>query len=108
MRVGELRERITVERATTVSDGAGGQTVTWTGAYTLWANVTPVRGREQEHLGRLATVETYLITVRHGPSITTKDRILWREKALNITAAQDREGTRQWLTIEAEAGLGTP
>lgn len=105
--IGELRERITIERATTTADGYGGQTVTWNPVYThkIWAKVQSVRGREEERQGRLATVETYLITVRFGISATTLDRILWRSKYFNIRAAADREGTREWLTLECEAGV---
>jgi len=106
---GELRERISIERATTVADGAGGQTVTWAAVYPsgVWAKVRPVRGREEERLGRLSTVETYLITVRFGIDVTVLDRIVWRGKTLNVRAAQDREGTREFTTCEAEAGVST-
>ena len=107
MKAGELSERVVVERATTASDGMGGQTVTWSTAYTLWAKVRPVKGRETEHQGRLAPVETFLIVVRHGPTITAVDRITWNGKELNIRTVQDRDGDRRWLTIEAESGLGT-
>lgn len=106
--VGELRERISIERATTVADGHGGQDVTWAAVYTrgVWAKVQSVRGREEERQGRLATVETYLVTVRFGIDATTLDRVVWRGKTMNVRAAADREGTREWLTLEVEAGVG--
>jgi SPP1 family predicted phage head-tail adaptor len=79
-RAAELSERISIERATTTADGAGGRVVTWSAVYAsgLWAKVRSVRGREEVRLGRVSTVETYLITVRFGIDVTTLDRIVWR------------------------------
>jgi SPP1 family predicted phage head-tail adaptor len=107
MKAGDLNDRVVIERSTSASDGMGGQTVTWSTLYNLWANVKAVRGREAESLGRQVTVETYLITVRYGLTITTHDRAIWSGKTMNIRSAQDREGTRRWLSIEAETGLGS-
>lgn len=109
MRIGELTERVSIDRATTASDGHGGQTVTWAAVYSrgVWAKVQSVRGREEERHGRLATVETYLVTVRFGISAETTDRVVWRGKTMNIRAAADREGTREWWTLECEAGVNT-
>lgn len=102
-----MTERVSVERATTTADGAGGQDVTWAAVYPrgLWAKVQSVRGREEERLGRLSTVETYLIMVRFGVDVETTDRIVWRGKTFNIRAAADRDGTREFTTLECEAGV---
>jgi SPP1 family predicted phage head-tail adaptor len=109
VQIGELRERIAIERATTTPDSHGGQNVTWNRVYTngVWAKVQSVRGREEERQGRLSTVEAYVITVRFGISATPLDRVVWRDKTLNIRAAADREGTREWWTLECEAGVAT-
>lgn len=105
--IGELRERISIERATTTDDGHGGQDVAWSAIYPrgIWAKVQSVRGREEERHGRLATVETYLVTVRFGIDALTTDRVVWRGKTMNIRAAADREGAREWWTLECEAGV---
>lgn len=102
-----LNNRITVESATTVADAYGGQTVTWSTAYNLWADIRAVKGREEERLGRLVSVETYLFTVRYGPTLSTDQRIVWNGKTLNIRSVQDRDTKRKYLTIEGEVGVGT-
>jgi len=107
VKIGDLIERVTIEYATTTNDGIGGKSVTWSPRYTVWANVQSVRGREEERLGRLAAVETYLVTVRFAVNATVTDRITWRGKTMNIRAAADREGTREFLTLECEAGVTT-
>lgn len=104
MRIGELTERVSIERATTTDDGHGGQNVTWASVYSVWANVKSVRGREEERHGRLSAVETYLVTVRFGVLATVLDRVVWRGKTMNVRAAADRDSTREWLTLECEAG----
>lgn len=101
-----MKQRITVQTPTLASDAYGGQAVSWATSYELWASVKAVRGREQEIQGRQATVETYLIVTRFGPSISTTDRIRWNGKTMNIRSAQDRESERRYLTIEAEVGVG--
>lgn len=103
--IGELRERITIERAATADDGAGGETVSWSSYATIWAKVQPVRGREEVRLGRLSSVETYLVVIRHRTDLSELDRVVWRGKTLNIRTMQDRDMDRAFLTIEAEAGV---
>jgi SPP1 family predicted phage head-tail adaptor len=107
MMVGEMTERILIERAATSDDGHGGQDVTWSAVYPqgIWAKVRSVRGREQELHGRVASVETFVITVRFGVDVDELDRIVWRGKTMNVRSAADREGTREWWTLECEAGV---
>lgn len=106
-RSAELSERISIERATTTSDGAGGQDVTWAAVYAdgVWAKVRSVRGREETRLGRVSTVETYLITVRGRVDVTTLDRVVWRGTTLNVRDVADRDGAGDFLTLECEAGV---
>ena len=107
-RIGEMRERVTIERATTVADGGGGQTVTWAAVYSsIPAKVQPVRGREGQVQGREMTVETYLVEVRHGYTITPLDRVVWGSKTLNIRTVQNRDMVYRRLVMECELGFGT-
>jgi SPP1 family predicted phage head-tail adaptor len=102
--IGQMRERITVQRATRTPDGIGGGATTWADVYTLPARAQAIRGAEGVSGGRLVTVETYLFVIRFGPTITTRDRIVWSGRYWNITSVADRENRRQYLTIEATAG----
>lgn len=102
-----MNERITVQSPTLTPDSSGGQAVTWATAYTLWAEVKAVRGSEIERLGRMVSVETYVLKVRYGPTIGTTHRIVWNGKTMNIRSAQDREMERRYLTLECEVGVGS-
>lgn len=98
---------LSIEQATTLSDGVGGQTVSWAEQFTWWADVRMLRGQEQERLGRLASVEAYELTGRFDDRITAKHRVNFAGKILNIRAALDRDGKRRQTVVEAEAGVQT-
>lgn len=96
---------VSIEAAAAAEDSMGGHEVTWAEAFRWWCDIRGVRGREQERLGRLATVETYLLTGVYDERITSSHRVNWRGKIMNIRSAQDREGRRMMTTVECEAGV---
>lgn len=98
---------ILVQAPTTAPDGHGGQSVSWATTIRWWAEITNVRGREEERLGRLATVETYLLVGRYDPRITTHHRAVWDGTVMNIRQAADRDGARTRMWVEAEVGVST-
>jgi len=103
-----LRERVDIESAASVSDGAGGQTITWSAEHSsVPAMVRPVKGREGESLGRETSIQTYLVTVRHGYTVTTRHRLLWGSTYLNIRSVENRDLRNRFLTMECEVGFGT-
>lgn len=102
---GGLRERITIEAKTLVTDAGGGGAATWSTVATVSAQVTPVKGREGEDAGRLAAMQTFLVVIRYRNDVGPLNRIQWRGRTLNIRSAEDREERRQWLTMECEEGV---
>lgn len=106
-RISRLREFVDIQSASTVSDGYGGQTVTWSNLYSnVPATVIPVRGNEQEVQGRRTTIETFLVKFRYGLVVSTANRIVWGTRTLDIRSVQDREGDRRMLTLECELDIG--
>jgi SPP1 family predicted phage head-tail adaptor len=105
VKISDLSERITVQRAVETPDDMGGRTVAWQDHCEMWAEVKPVKGREAEVKGRLSTIETFLIRVRKGFDITAKDRVVWRDKTLDIRSEpQDRDMKRRFVWFECESG----
>lgn len=45
LRIGALRDRLTLERPTRTADGGGGASIAWEQLGELWASVQPVHGR---------------------------------------------------------------
>ena len=103
-----LRERIDIEDVTTVADSFGGQTESWAATYSsVPAQVRPVKGREDESQGRTRTLQTYLITIRHGYTVSTTSRVNWGGTILNIRSVENRDMRSRFLTLECEKGSGT-
>lgn len=107
-RIGELDQRVAIERKTRTTDAGGGYTETWTAQSTVWALVRPMSGNERAHAQQVASGSNYLVVVRAGLDITEKDRIVWDalpDDPLNVRFIK-RRGTRPlYLEIEAEMGV---
>lgn len=105
---GALNERITVTRVTLTSDGMGGNTESWSTIATLWACVKPINGRERSMAQQTESPRNYRFTVRRtagSAAILEKDRITWRGKVMNIRFIADNGPKKQYLVLEAEAGV---
>ena len=104
MTAGELRERVTLLTPTTVSDGQGGQTTTWTDGDPVWAAVVPVSGREALAAGAVQSSLSTRITIRHHIGITAQMRIR-RERDGQLYELlgppRDIDARRRWLELDA-------
>jgi SPP1 family predicted phage head-tail adaptor len=109
MSAGLLREPVTFQRQTRVSDGAGGQTQTWaaiTGAPSR-AFVRATTGNEQYSHDRIeATIRLKLVT-RYNAGLRESDRVLIRNKAHNIRFINNLEFRNQWLEILVDGGVAS-
>lgn len=106
--LGNLRERVTIQTFTESSDGGGGSTRTWSNLATVWAEVKPVSrvaDRERVDTGRLATIQTYLVTIRHRTGFDTSARLLWGSKYLNIRSIENRDLRKRFLVLECQEGV---
>ncbi|MFQ5535458.1 MAG: phage head closure protein [Sphingomonadales bacterium] len=107
VQIGELRERVTIEQQSRVSDGAGGATITWAAIasdFRPHARVQPVKGAEITEGGRVRRQQTYLVVIRHRADITVEHRLKWTERGveriLNINSIEDRDMDRRFLWLE--------
>lgn len=105
-KAGELDQRVTFVRETKVSDGMGGNTVTWPTIATVWAKVRPMSGAEREHSDRLNAQANYLIVIRYRDDITENDIAEWKGQRFNIRFSKD-EARNTFLAIEAERGVAS-
>lgn len=81
---GELRERVEIQAATVTRGDFNEEVLTWTTAATVWAKVTERGGREPLAADRPVMVVSYEVTIRSGPTVTHKHRLVWRSKTLGI------------------------
>lgn len=103
----KMRERVTIQENSTTPDGYGGAQDGWANIAStpiVSADVMPVKGREGDDAGRLASVQAYLVTIRYRSDVTPANRLLWGSVELNIRSVTNRDQKRKYITIEADSG----
>lgn len=108
MRAGDLRDRITVQRATQGDDGFGNTVTGWTDHLTVWANVRETPGKEVVAAGRVEASRTATIRVRASSlsrTITPADRIIARGQIWNIRSVSAVGDGRELIEFLCEAGV---
>lgn len=101
---GMLDQRVSLQRRTIADDGAGGGASTWTEYDEAWAHVRPMSGREREHAMRADSTANYLVVVRMRNDVLERDRIVWRERTLNVRFVRSKGPRDSFLELEAEMG----
>lgn len=104
-RVGELDQRVTIQRLSTVSDGQGGSTESWADVVTVWAHARPRSGREVVQFDRVNGEHAYMFVIRYRSGIRESDRLVWQGVNYNIRAINDQSGRKLYLEIDAERGV---
>ena len=86
MRAGRLRQRIQLQSKATTADRTGTPTETWATYDTVWAEVKPLRGQEQQQGDQVQGRMTHLVTLRYHSSITIEHRIYFDSRYFDINA----------------------
>lgn len=104
MNIGRLRERVTIQSNVSVSDGAGGQTLTWTDLSTVWARVEPLQGKEVVQASQIQGPFTHRIWLRYRTDVGLAMRVLWGLKYMNVRAVVQSE-KRAFTQLLCEEGV---
>lgn len=101
---GKLRSTINVQREQSVSDGAGGSTITWSTIATPRAYIKPMSGGERMQAMRLEANVTHRIFIRYRDDLKTSDRIEYKGRLMQIRALINLEERNRWIEIYADEG----
>lgn len=104
-RVGELDQRVAIQRLTLTSDGQGGSIDSWSVLATVWAHARPRGGKESVQFDRVNGEHSYLFVIRYMADIRQSDRLVWQGECYNIRAINNRSGRRLYLELDAERGV---
>lgn len=102
-----LREPVTFERITRVSDGAGSFTETWggvSGAPTM-AHARMTGGNEVRHGDRIEARSGAIIVVRYFDGVLETDRVVMRSRRYNIRSIVNVDMADMWLEIRMDGGV---
>lgn len=108
-RIGELDERIELQKQTHEDDWQGGVIETWTTQATVWAAVRARTGRERMHSDMLAAERGYQVVIRNRADLDIREnwRIVWRGLAMNIRFIEYGGPRDIYLVMDAEKGVVT-
>lgn len=102
---GMLREPLTIQRKVAVSDGIGGQTVTWLTIGSIRGYVKPLSGREALQAMQMQASITHRIYARYRADMTPADRLVMRGQPLQVRAVINVEMKNRWLEIACDSGV---
>ena len=101
---GKMDRRVTLERATTATNGFGESIPTWATLATVWASYAPVSDGEKWRAGLVEGREIARFQIRHSTTVadlSAKDRLTFEGNAWGITGVKEL-GRRVGLEITAE------
>jgi SPP1 family predicted phage head-tail adaptor len=102
-----LEERITLQQPLTTRDATGDEIVTWVTMRSVWAQVSPLRGREVFLQGAsLAEMDTRIV-IRQAADLTAMDsrwRVLHRGRVYDIYSVAQAPVGQGVLEILAKSG----
>ena len=110
LRAGALGQRITLQQRSTAQDATGGQLATWSDVATVWAEVTPLSGRELIAAQAVASETSHQITLRWQPAFAdaravTAMRVVYNGRHFNINAAINEDERNRTLTLLVSEGV---
>lgn len=101
-RIGDLDQRLSLERPVDTPDDIGGVTRAWAAVDEVWARVTPVSGREDFNGEGEESVITHRVLIRWRPDVTGAMRLRFGSRVFAIHAAFDWDSRRRFLLLQCE------
>lgn len=102
MRIGPMRERLTLQQDQGTTQDAYGQPVAnWQDVATVWAEVTPTSGMERfvQGAAQETAIATHRVRIRYRSDVGPGMRGLWRGRTLDIERADDPTGRRAEMVL---------
>ena len=105
-RVGELNERIELQKKDYVDDGQGGVSEDWVTQATVWAAVRPLTGRERMHSDMLIAEGGYKIVLRNRSDLDIREnwRVVWRGRNMGIRFVEYGGPQNPYLVLDCQTG----
>jgi SPP1 family predicted phage head-tail adaptor len=102
VKAGDLRHRVTIERASRTGDDAGGAALDWQAVAEVWAAIWSRTVSEAFALDRVAGKATHDIWMRYRADVTPDMRIRSGTRVFDVLGAIDVEDRGAWLKCPVE------
>lgn len=104
-RIGEWKERITIQRSTAGTDKAGNHVLSWEDFYTCWGYVNNLSGKEYWEATQVNTQRDIFFLIRYCSEVAGMDtehyRVKFRKQLYNITFLDNVKYQNQMLKLRA-------
>ncbi|MGF6958000.1 phage head closure protein [Paraburkholderia youngii] len=105
---GGLEQRVTIQRPDVVRESSGEPVVDqWLDVATVWADITPVKGREWLASAEFRPNVTNRIRIRWLDGIDTTMRVVWGATIFDIEAVLPRALGRADMVLMCSTGMVT-
>jgi len=105
IKIGSLRNLVTVERETLTVDDAGGNSVTWEVVGQHYADIRLLSAYERFAQGRIESGATHKFTFRYFAGLLPTDRLSFAGVLYNIRGIDNLEMRNRFLIVTAERGV---
>ena len=102
---GMLRHSIVIERETDTPNESGGQSIVWSTHKKVKSFIKAKSGSERVRGMQLESPLTHTITFRYIEDITTKDRVNFNGRLMQIRAVVNVEEANRWTQLSVEEGV---
>lgn len=100
--IGDLRQRLALERPIRTSDGGGGADENWSLVATVWAAMKPLTGTERLEAESQAGTVSHEIWMRHRDNVTPEMRFRLGTRLFDVRSVMDVDEKGQFLRCLAE------
>ena len=91
MQPGQLRERVDIQRAAETRNALGEVTQAWSTYASRYASVMTLRSRGALNAQQQGLTVTHKVKLRHVDGLKSSDRIVWRNRTLEIVSVLEFE-----------------
>jgi SPP1 family predicted phage head-tail adaptor len=101
-RIGDMRQRIAIERPERSSDGGGGADEIWQLVAEVWARLRPLSGDERNEADALAGRVSHEVVLRYRDDLGPEQRFRFAARLFDIRAVLDIDERRRFLRCLVE------
>ena len=101
MKAGALRHQVTIQSASTVSDGAGGHTKAWADGATVYAAIAPVTGSEPFLAHQEQSAVSHVVKLRHR-TLAASSRLKFGTRIFKIESVLNPDERSRELMVLCE------
>lgn len=102
VRIGDLRQRLVIERPVRSADGGGGAVETWEAVAEAWGAVIPLTGGERVEADAVTGRVTHEIWIRHRDDVSADMRLRLGARLFEVRAVIDVDERRRFLKCLCE------